>query len=65
MSDKLNITRQVIYFWIQRFNMHLTRLKATFSYDIKKLMKDLFSGMKAWKKYEFINGIRILEKVPT
>ena len=65
VSDKLNITRQVISFWVKRFNMHLTRLKTTFSYDLKKLMEILFSGMKAWKKYEFINGIRILENVTT
>ena len=65
VSNEINITRQLLYFWITRFNSHLTRLKVTFSYEIKKIMKSLYSARKNWKEYEKINGINFLEKVPT
>ena len=65
VSNKINITRQLLYFWITRFNKHLTRLKVTFSYNLKDIMKNLYSGRKNWEKYKKINGLRILEKVPT
>lgn len=64
-SKRLNITRQILYFWIKRFKSHLTRLKVTISNNIEKIINKLFEGIKVREKYQRINGIRFLEKVPT
>ena len=65
ISNKLNISRQLLYFWLKRFNNHLTRLKTTFSNNLKIIMIYLFDGIKSRKKYSKINEINFLEKVPT
>ena len=65
ISNKLNISRQLLYFWLKRFQNHLTRLKTTFSYNLEKIMIYLFDGIKTRKKYIEINGVYFLQKVPT
>lgn len=65
ISNLLNITRQNIYFWRKRFNNHITRLKSTISPNISDIFNELFKGIEVRIKYEFINGIRFLQKVPT
>lgn len=65
ISNKLNISRQLLYFWLKRFQNHLIRLKTTFSYNLEKIMIYLFDGIKTRKKYIEINGVYFLQKVPT
>lgn len=65
VSENLSVTRQLMYFWIRRFKSHLTRLKTTFSYALKEIMIFIFDGIKMRKKYQIINKLRFLEKVPT
>ncbi len=65
VSEILNVTRQLIYFWIRRFKNHLMRLKTTFSYALEEIMVSIFDGIKMRKKYQFITKLRFLSKVPT
>lgn len=63
--EKVLVTRQLINFWVRRFKRHLTRLKTIFTYEIKEIMIILFEGIKMRKKYQEINKIRFMQKLPT
>ena len=65
VSNKSNITRQLLRFWIKRFDDHLSRLKTTFSYDLNKIISHLFEGIKTREIYFKKNMIYFLEKLPT
>lgn len=64
-SIEIDISRQKLNSWIKRFKSHLTRLKVSLSYCLNDIIESLLNDVKSVIKYEEMNGIRFMEKVPT
>lgn len=65
ISKDTNINRQLINKWVKRFKEHVSRVKSTNSNNIEEAIKGIFRDVFLREKYQFINGLRFLARIPT
>lgn len=65
IENRINLSRQLLSKWKQRFKSHETRLKTFFKInEISEVLKEVMEG-NFENEYKRENGIRYFQKIPT
>lgn len=65
LSNKVKISRQVLYQWMKMFVIHLRYLLTTLSTTLKESLKYLINESLFDDLYERVNKMYFLKKIPT
>ena len=65
LSNKVKISRQVLYQWMKMFVIHIRYLLTTLSTTLKESLKYLINESLFDELYERVNKMYFLKKIPT